>query len=341
MKQIHVSPEEDKLLHQWADRGQFILVRKKANAILLAARGVELRIIAEIHDRAESTICEWLTEWETARMASVVTGHAGNINASKLTPAQREQVRRDLTLCPEHHGLPTGFWTVPKLKQHLSTIFQVVYESDRSYHYLLRLGGLELKCPDTLDRRRDDDAVEARMGEIRQEIAPLLADPAWEVYAADEVRLDQEAITRRAWLPIGARTILKVDRQVKAQSYIGLLNLASGEVSLHRMAWQNSEEVLQALERFLALRPDRKIAIIWDNAGFHKSKAIRAALTKGGLLENVHLIPMPPYAPDHNPIEHVWGDAKKNIANIQRDNFDQTTAAFEDHIHSRLFKYQI
>ena len=49
----------------------------------------------------------------------------------------------------------------------------------------------------------------------------------------------------------------------------------------------------------------KKIAIVLDNAPLHKSKEIREQLRQGGLMERVHLIAMPPYAPDHNPIEHV------------------------------------
>jgi hypothetical protein len=45
---------------------------------------------------------------------------------------------------------------------------------------------------------------------------------------------------------------------------------------------------------FLKEYPDKKICIVWDNAGFHKGKEIRKALQTGGLLERVHLIPMPP-----------------------------------------------
>jgi hypothetical protein len=208
-------------------------------------------------------------------MASIFTGHQGNLNASKLTWEQREQVRQDLALPPEARGPPAGFWDTPKMRTHLEAAFGVVYESDASYHYLMRFAGLELKYPDKLDLRRDDQAVEACMAEIREEVAPLLADPAWAVFAADEVRLDQEAITHRAWLPVGRKAILKVDRQVKAQSYLGLLNQAGGRFHLFRVPWQKSETIITALEEFLKGFPDKKVAIVWDNAAFHKSKAMR------------------------------------------------------------------
>jgi transposase len=341
MKQIAVSDEEDRLLRDHADNSPFKLVRKKANAILLANEGVPVETIAVVFGKRPSTIGKWQRLWNATRMASVVTGHRGNLNASRLTAAQRCQVRRDLAQPPEAHGLPTGFWDVPKLKAHLSTKFAVAYESDTSYHYVLRMAGLELKYPDKLDRRRDDQAVEARMAEIRAEVAPLLQDPDWDVFAADEVRLDQEAITRRAWLPVGQPTILRVDRQVRAQSYLGLLNQSDGACELFRIQWQKTSEIITALEAFLYAHPGKRIAIVWDNAAFHKSRELRGQLKTGGALERVHLIAMPPCAPDHNPIEHVWADAKKNIANIQRSDFDRTTAAFEDHIASRTFKYRI
>ncbi|WP_353616718.1 transposase, partial [Arthrobacter sp. AQ5-05] len=40
----------------------------------------------------------------------------------------------------------------------------------------------------------------------------------------------------------------------------------------------------------------------------------------------------PPYAPDHNPIEHVWNDAKNAISNVQRNDFESTVTSFEAHV---------
>lgn len=50
---------------------------------------------------------------------------------------------------------------------------------------------------------------------------------------------------------------------------------------------------------------------------------------------------MPPYAPDYNPIEKVWGEAKSAISNRQRENFEQTCIAFETFIGSTEFAYRI
>jgi len=105
------------------------------------------------------------------------------------------------------------------------------------------------------------------------------------------------------------------------------------------MDWQKSSEVLKACTQFLAKHPNKKICIVWDNAPFHKSREIREQLKQGGILERVHLIAMPPYAPDNNPIEHVWNTAKQHVANVQHETFAETKQAFEDFVTIRPFSY--
>ena len=59
---------------------------------MYAARGVGLDTVAEMVERAEGTVREWLSQWRQARLNSVVTGHAGNENAAKLKRAQKEEL---------------------------------------------------------------------------------------------------------------------------------------------------------------------------------------------------------------------------------------------------------
>lgn len=327
------------MLQAYNKTSSLVLIRFKCQAILMHASGMAPANIGEVLSRSGRAVERWLGDWATRRMASILTGHQDNNNASKLTREQLTEIRQVLAAPPSEHHLPKPFWDVPSLKAYLETTFEVVYESERSYHFLLKFSELSFKYPDTFDRKRNVAAIEARMREIHNEVTPLLMSKDWEVFAVDEVRMEQEAVTRRAWLKRGERTIIKVDRDKQAQSYIGFLNQKSFTCEVYEMPWQNQEEVLRAFAQFLQNHPDKKIAIIWDNAAFHKGKVIRAALAKGQLLERVHLIPMPPYAPDHNPIEHVWNTAKQAVANIQRRSFEQTKKAFTDYIAARQFKY--
>ena len=98
---------------------------------------------------------------------------------------------------------------------------------------------------------------------------------------------------------------------------------------------------INALMELTLKYPGKRIVIVWDNAKWHTSKHLRSHLGQGNPLENIHLINLPPYNPDHNPIEHVWAEAKNNISNEQRDTFNHTRQAFEEFITKNKFPYRI
>ena len=92
--QVGVAPEETVVLVGWRRRSDnHVLVRMKAEAILYASRGVDVGIIAEMVERTERTVQEWLVDWRATRMCSVLTGHAGNQNAAKPARAQKEELK--------------------------------------------------------------------------------------------------------------------------------------------------------------------------------------------------------------------------------------------------------
>jgi transposase len=334
-----ITEDERQVLVSYNRDSPIALIRLKAQAVTSSDQGLTSKSIALNVGKGVRAIERWLSDWNTRRMASIFSGHASNHNASKLTTEQLQQVKEILAQPPSEYGIPKGMWDVPTLKEYVSTTFDVVYESAESYYFLLRFSGLSFKYPDTFDRKRNEPLILERMEAIRSEIAPLLSNPDWEVFACDEVRMDQEAIIRKCWLKKGERTVVKVNRNKESQSYIGFLNQKTFACHLYEMPWQNSDEVLVATKQFLEAYPDKKICIIWDNAPFHRSMKIREQLGAGGIMGRVHLIAMPPYAPDENPIEHVWNTTKQSIANIQRTSFQETKQAFTDFVTKRSFRY--
>jgi transposase len=337
---ITVEASEWDVLQNWKrDRKSFVLVRLKAEAVMLAAESVPVEVIGRFVDRSAGTVRNWLRDWCAWRLGSVVTGHAGNENAAKLTRAQKERVKQALAAKPSESGVPAEFWDVPALETLVLTRFGVEYESDSSFHLLMKFCGMSFKLPDSFDKRRDEEGIAKRMAEIRAQVKALLVD-GYEVFAADEVRVEHEAETRRMWLPVGVRTKLHVDREKAAQSYFGALNIRSGKVHLERIeGQQNAEQMIHVLARFQRAHPDRKLAIVWDNASFHTAKELTDLFKEGELFENIRVIRMPPYAPDHNPVEHVWNQGKGAIANLQRDTPTLTFSAFERYIKSGEFPY--
>ena len=337
---VGVAPEETAVLVRWKKRSDnHVLVRMKAEAILYASRGVDVGIIAEMVERAERTVQEWLAEWRATRMCSVLTGHAGNQNAAKLTRTQKEELKAILAQPPSRTGVRAEFWDVPAIRDVVKIMFDVEHQADSSYQLLLRLCGLSFKLPDPFDEHRNEKAITRRMAEVKTQVKALL-DQGWEVCTADEARLEHEAETRRMQPPRGQRTKLSVDRQKTSQSFFGALSLTSKKVKLYPIEGnQNTEQTILALDRLQRETDTEKIAVVLDNARFHHAKMLTGLYEPGQLLERITPIHLPPYAPDHNPVEHVWNTAKNNIANIQRETPEETFGAFASYITGRTFDY--
>ncbi|WP_285296988.1 helix-turn-helix domain-containing protein [Actinomyces israelii] len=111
---IGMTDEGRDILIRWKKRSDtYKLVRMRAEAIVYAARGVGLDTVAEMVERAEGRVREWLSRWRQARLGSVVTGHAVGGSAARLKRAQKEELEETLRRPPSEAGAGAGFWDVP------------------------------------------------------------------------------------------------------------------------------------------------------------------------------------------------------------------------------------
>ncbi|MCI1749290.1 MAG: IS630 family transposase [Acidipropionibacterium sp.] len=337
---VEVTDEERTILMRWKKRSDtLILPRIKSEAVLYISEGVDIAIVAKLTGRSVKTVKGWIADWSRTRLQSVVTGHAENENAAKLTLAQKKEVADMLKRPPSESGITANFWDIPALHDVVEAKFRVTYESDATYRMLMHFAGMSFKLPDAYDKRRDEAAITARMAKIRTQVAKLLTD-GYEVYTLDEVRVEHESETRRIWLPRGERTKLYVDRKRAAQSFFGALSLTTKRMKIYPIdGKQNAEAIILAMTRLQRETTTDKIAVVLDNAGFHHAKKLTDLYETGESLDRITPIYLPPYAPDHNPTEHVWNAAKGEIANLQRDTSEQTFNAFIHYVEGRPFDY--
>ena len=131
-----------------------------------------------------------------------------------------------------------------------------------------------------------------------------------------------------------------MDRKKTSQSFSGALPPTSRTVTPYPIEGnRNTWQTILALERLQRETEAEKIAVVLDNARFHHARALTGLHQPGQLLERITPIHPPPYAPDHNPVEHVWNAAKNNIANIQHETPEETLGAFASYVTGRAFDY--
>ena len=124
------------------------------------------------------------------------------------------------------------------------------------------------------------------------------------------------------------------------KSLFGVLSLTSRTVKLYSIEPnQNTEQTILALDRLQRETEAEKIAVLLDNARSHHVKMLTGLYEPGQMLEHITPVFLPPYAPDHNPVEHVWNTAKNNTANIQRETPEETFGTFASYSIGRTFDY--
>lgn len=80
------------------------------------------------------------------------------------------------------------------------------------------------------------------------------------------------------------------------------------------------------VDEVAARHPNNRIVMVVDGAGWHRSKSLL-------MPKNMRLVSLPPYAPELNPVEHLWDDLReKSFHNRVFDSID----ALEDHLSVSL-----
>lgn len=137
---------------------------------------------------------------------------------------------------------------------------------------------------------------------------------AWLIFI-DEAGLLMAPLVRRSWAPRGDTPILRQrTRSHRKVSVIAALCVAPERTAvrlyfrLHPNANVNARRIvafLSQLERQLAA----PFVVIWDRLQAHRSVAVRRHLDARPQAQSVCL---PPYAPELNPVEYLWGYLKRN-----------------------------
>ena len=337
MLQIKINKKELELLKDHKKKAFNNLIRDRSHCVILNHKGYTVTEIADILDRGIDTISDWINNWNANRISSIFTNYENNyLNNSPFTEEQLKEIKDTLSKPPE--GKMNQFWSVKKLKNYLNAKYQIVYESERSYHHLLEIHNYSFKLPEGFDKKRNDKLVKERMLKIQDEIKKN--KDKYEIFFADECSLHFATEYRRAWLQKGEKTILKVNKSLERQNYFGAWNIKSKEEVLIELDWQNTETIIKALEELSKLYLNKKLMIIWDNAGWHRSKELRSHLGDGNKFSHIKLIWLPPYAPDHNPQEHIWKFAKEETKNQITDTFTELKKIFHDSIQNKIFDYK-
>jgi transposase len=120
----------------------------------------------------------------------------------------------------------------------------------------------------------------------------------------DETTVSLHPPLRRCWMKRGQRKLIPAPGTPQHLHVFGAYNWRSARVTYTTAQHKNSDTFIAFIEHLLEEYPRQHLILVMDNASYHHSKTVRAALS---LLEDrLLVIWLPKYSPFLNPIERFW-----------------------------------
>ena len=154
----------------------------------------------------------------------------------------------------------------------------------------------------------------------------------------DESAFLMAPLVRRGWAPRGATPVIRQrTRSHRKVSAVAALCVSPrrDEVRLYFRLHRNANVDSRRTRDFLAQlerQLDSPFVVVWDNLRAHHAIVVREFLNSRPLLRREFL---PPYAPELNPVEYLWGYLKRNpMANLAIPDVDELADATRSHARS-------
>ncbi len=300
---------------------------KRATALLGIARGEPVRLIASGVGVSPSTVYAWLRAFLLEGVAGLrVTWRGGR--PRKLTKTQRQRLAALSEAGPEAAGFPTGCWHALLIQQVIQREFGVTY----NVQYLATLlGSLGFSC-------QQARFVSDHLDEVARAAWLAYVLPAWRAQAeaagglllfGDEASFAQWGSLGYTWARVGQQPVVKTTGKRKASKVFGLIELFSGRLFYQGIEGRfNGPSYIACLTTVLD-QTTAPLFLVQDGAPYHRAAVVKAFFEQHR--DRLHVIQLPSYSPDYNPIEFLWRATKRSAThNRYFPAFSDLIASVED-----------
>lgn len=117
----------------------------------------------------------------------------------------------------------------------------------------------------------------------------------------------------KTWFLKGKQRIIPTFGKHEGVKLVGCLDYETGRVYVEEHKKYDAEVFLHFLKNVLEQYPDGKTVTILDNARIHHAKLLRSFPEENR--ERLEPVFLPPYSPNLNKIEELWGWLKDSVIN--------------------------
>jgi len=151
----------------------------------------------------------------------------------------------------------------------------------------------------------------------------------------DEGRFGRISDRRRCWGPLPRRP--EVGQQVIREYIYSLAAVCpwDGQLAALIMPTVDTEIMSIFLAHTAEVFQGDYCLMFLDGAGWHKARELR-------IPPNLRLLPLPPYSPELNPVEHLWDYLRENhFANHALQSLDEVEELLMQALHHLILKPEL
>lgn len=231
----------------------------------------------------------------------------------KLTDKQETELLSVIsTQTPEEAGLGVfANWTAALACAFVKQKFGISYSSRGMLNLFDRLGLSYTRPTYTLDKA--DPKKQEQFRKTFETLKKMLEGDITTILFEDESMIRDYQAIMKTWFPKGKQRIIPTYGKHEGVKLVGFLDYETGHVYVEEHKKYDAEVFLQFLKNVLSQYPNGKTVIILDNARIHHAKLLKEFLEENK--DCLELVYLPPYSPNLNKIEELWGWLKDSVIN--------------------------
>jgi len=295
----------------------------RLQAIRLAYTGLHtLEEIAQITGRARSMVVRYINGFRKEGVKALHSKPKGGKREKRCTLDEKSQ--QGLI-----DGLKAGKWkSVREIQEWLQKTHLQKMSVGGLYNWLWKRKA-KPKVPRKSHAKKDPAKAKAFQSDLAMILGGLPIDKNEKVriWVADEHRYGLISVLRRVWSWYGVKPTAPYHTKYEWGYLYSALEV-DGENASEAMFMSGVclESSLAFLNQIKTRDPQAHHVIIWDQAGFHQKPQDPT------LPEKVHIVSLPAYSPELNPVEKIGDYIKRRISNITWNTIPEIEAAIEEEL---------
>lgn len=279
---------------------------RRMQAWRLSKQGWRQRDIATALDVSEGAVSRWLNAARLSGKAALRSRPRPGA-APKLTAGKMRLIPDFLSHGSEAYGFRGELWTTARVAKVIEEEFGVSYHKGHVSRLLKQLQWTP-QIPVIRALQRDEKEIHRWQREVWPELKRRASRERRALVFTDESGFYLLPGVVKTYAPKTQSPILT---EWQTHDHLSVMGAVTREAKVYSMVREESftglhaEEFLRHLIRHLGPR----LLLIWDGSPIHRRANVKEFLAnREG--RGVHVEPLPPYAPDLNPVEEVWQQLK-------------------------------